>query len=42
MLLEVEVVKGLVVKEEEVDFLVKETTKMIQNMRRKLSKILLV
>jgi hypothetical protein len=42
MLLEAEVEEGLVAEEEEVDLLVKEITKMIQNLRRKLNRILLV
>jgi hypothetical protein len=42
MLLEAEPEEGLVAEEEEADFLVNETTKMIQNLRTKLSIILIV
>jgi hypothetical protein len=42
MLLEAEEEEGLVAEEEEVDLIIIETTKMIQNLRRKLSIILLV
>jgi hypothetical protein len=42
MLLEVEVEEGLVVEEDEVELLIIEIAKLIQNLRRKLIRILLV
>lgn len=42
MLLEAEVEEGLVTEEEEAELLIIETTEKTQNMRRNISKILLV